>query len=269
MSALWTSDEVARALAPATISAPFEANGVTFDSRAVAKGDLFFALSGETTDGHGFVGEALKRGAAAAVISRDVETAGGTLIRVPDTMKALVEPRPRRPSPQQGPDRQRHRLGRQDQHQGRAAGHALGPGADLGQRGELQQPCRRADKPRPPAARGALRRLRDRHESSRRDRAAGPPGRGACRRDHQCRAGPYRLHGLGGGHRRREGLPVRRHGGRCSGRAQPRQSLTTIAWRDMPAASACRASLASAEARPPRRGFSPAACRIRAATLSP
>jgi UDP-N-acetylmuramoyl-tripeptide--D-alanyl-D-alanine ligase len=90
VSALWTSDEVARALAPATIAAPFEANGVTFDSRAVVKDDLFFALSGETTDGHGFVGEAMKRGAAAAVVSRDVEAAGGTLIRVPDTMKALA-----------------------------------------------------------------------------------------------------------------------------------------------------------------------------------
>ena len=65
MSALWTSDEVARALVPSTISAPFEASGVTFDSRAVGKGDLFFALSGETTDGHGFVADALARGAAA------------------------------------------------------------------------------------------------------------------------------------------------------------------------------------------------------------
>ena len=44
VSALWTSDEVARALAPVAMSAPFEANGVTFDSRAVGKGDLFFAL---------------------------------------------------------------------------------------------------------------------------------------------------------------------------------------------------------------------------------
>ena len=91
MSALWTSDEVAQALAPAAVTAAFAANGVTFDSRAVAQGDLFFALSGETTDGHGFVGEALKRGAAAAVVSRDVESANGTLIRVPDTMKALVD----------------------------------------------------------------------------------------------------------------------------------------------------------------------------------
>jgi UDP-N-acetylmuramoyl-tripeptide--D-alanyl-D-alanine ligase len=90
VSALWTSDEVARALAPAAITAPFAANGVTFDSRAVVKDDLFFALSGETTDGHGFVGEAMKRGAAAAVVSRDVEAVGGTLIRVPDTLKALA-----------------------------------------------------------------------------------------------------------------------------------------------------------------------------------
>jgi UDP-N-acetylmuramoyl-tripeptide--D-alanyl-D-alanine ligase len=90
VSALWTSDEVAPALGTA-IAVPFEAKGVTFDSRAVGKGDLFFALKGETTDGHGFVAEALKRGAAAAVVSRDVENAGGTLIRVPDTMKALED----------------------------------------------------------------------------------------------------------------------------------------------------------------------------------
>jgi UDP-N-acetylmuramoyl-tripeptide--D-alanyl-D-alanine ligase len=88
VSALWTSDEVAHALGTA-IAVPFEANGVTFDSRAVGKGDLFFALKGETTDGHGFVVEAMKRGAAAAVVSRNVENASGTLIRVPDTMKAL------------------------------------------------------------------------------------------------------------------------------------------------------------------------------------
>ena len=91
MSALWTSDEVLAALTAASISAPFAAEGVTFDSRAVGKGDLFFALSGETTDGHGFVADALSRGAAAAVVSREVEGARGTLVRVPDTMKALVE----------------------------------------------------------------------------------------------------------------------------------------------------------------------------------
>jgi UDP-N-acetylmuramoyl-tripeptide--D-alanyl-D-alanine ligase len=89
MNALWTSAEVTRALSPVAMLAPFEATGVTFDSRAVAKGDLFFALAGETTDGHSFVADALSRGAAAAVVSRDVPGAE-RLVRVADTMKALV-----------------------------------------------------------------------------------------------------------------------------------------------------------------------------------
>jgi UDP-N-acetylmuramoyl-tripeptide--D-alanyl-D-alanine ligase len=88
---LWTSGEVARALSPAATPGPFEATGVTFDSRAVGKGDIFFALAGESTDGHVFVADALSRGAAAAVVARDVPGASGNLIRVADTMKALVD----------------------------------------------------------------------------------------------------------------------------------------------------------------------------------
>jgi UDP-N-acetylmuramoyl-tripeptide--D-alanyl-D-alanine ligase len=90
VSALWTSDEVASALSPVPIGSQFEANGVTFDSRAVKPGDLFFALPGENADGHAFVEGAFSRGAAAAVISRDVANAKGPLVRVPDTMAALV-----------------------------------------------------------------------------------------------------------------------------------------------------------------------------------
>ncbi|MBV8393295.1 MAG: UDP-N-acetylmuramoyl-tripeptide--D-alanyl-D-alanine ligase [Alphaproteobacteria bacterium] len=67
----------------------FEANGVAFSSRDVVKGDLFFALAGETTDGHAYAADALKRGAAAAVVSRDVPDAEGNLVRVNDTMEAL------------------------------------------------------------------------------------------------------------------------------------------------------------------------------------
>jgi UDP-N-acetylmuramoyl-tripeptide--D-alanyl-D-alanine ligase len=88
---LWTSAEVERALSPVVMSGPFEATGVTFDSRAVGKGDIFFALAGETTDGHAFAADALSRGAAAAVVSRDVAEASGNLIRVADTMTALVD----------------------------------------------------------------------------------------------------------------------------------------------------------------------------------
>jgi UDP-N-acetylmuramoyl-tripeptide--D-alanyl-D-alanine ligase len=90
MSALWTSDEVARAVSPVAMSGAFEANGVTFDSRAVGKGDLFFAMTGENADGHGFVADALSRGAAAAIVSRDVPEAKGNVVKVADTMKALV-----------------------------------------------------------------------------------------------------------------------------------------------------------------------------------
>ena len=64
MTALWTSDEIAGALAPAELTAAFSADGVTFDSRAVKAGDLFFALKGETSDGHGFVTQAFAHGAA-------------------------------------------------------------------------------------------------------------------------------------------------------------------------------------------------------------
>jgi UDP-N-acetylmuramoyl-tripeptide--D-alanyl-D-alanine ligase len=95
LSALWTSEEVSRALAPLAMPAAFEATGVTFDSRSVARGELFFALPGETTDGHRFVADALSRGAAAAVVSRDLPDvkapeARAKLVRVAVTMAALV-----------------------------------------------------------------------------------------------------------------------------------------------------------------------------------
>jgi UDP-N-acetylmuramoyl-tripeptide--D-alanyl-D-alanine ligase len=70
----------------------------TLDSRQVAGGELFFALRGERVDGHDFAGDALARGAAAAVVERDVtlpalpplpEGARGGLIRVPAVYDAL------------------------------------------------------------------------------------------------------------------------------------------------------------------------------------
>lgn len=77
--------------------------GAALDSRKVRSGQLFFALVGERTDGHRFVADAGRRGAAGAVIHRDVETVPGAaeresvtpdppslgLIRVDDTYDAL------------------------------------------------------------------------------------------------------------------------------------------------------------------------------------
>jgi UDP-N-acetylmuramoyl-tripeptide--D-alanyl-D-alanine ligase len=42
--------------------------GAAIDSRAVAGGELFFAFSGASDDGHRFVGDAFRRGAAGAVV---------------------------------------------------------------------------------------------------------------------------------------------------------------------------------------------------------
>lgn len=65
-------------------------DGAAIDSRAVRGGEVFFAFKGERTDGHRFVGDALARGAAAAVIQEDVaEPPAGALIRVDDTFQAL------------------------------------------------------------------------------------------------------------------------------------------------------------------------------------
>ena len=47
--------------------------GVTTDSRSIATGDLFVALKGERFDGHAFVADSIRRGAAAAMVSTAVE----------------------------------------------------------------------------------------------------------------------------------------------------------------------------------------------------
>jgi UDP-N-acetylmuramoyl-tripeptide--D-alanyl-D-alanine ligase len=82
---LWTSAEIAAATGGAT-HGDFVADGVTFDSREVAAGDLFIALKGEATDGHRFVDKAVERGAAGLLVSEAVEAPH---IRVADTMVAL------------------------------------------------------------------------------------------------------------------------------------------------------------------------------------
>ena len=186
---------------------------------------------------------------------------------VGDTMKALVDlgHAGRTRSTREGGER--HRLRRQDQHQGSAARDAVGPGADLGQHGVLQQPCRRADQPGAPAARGRVRRVRDRHEPSRRDRAAGAPGRGACRRDHQRRAGPHRLLGLRRGHRRREGRPLRRHEAPAPWPCSIATTATSRGWPSARKGFGIARIVGFGEAMRRRmRGLSRATCRPTAAT---
>jgi UDP-N-acetylmuramoyl-L-alanyl-D-glutamate--2,6-diaminopimelate ligase len=53
---------------PFTTATDPEITGVTYDSRRVSSGTLFFALRGVVADGHRFIGEAVRSGAAAVVL---------------------------------------------------------------------------------------------------------------------------------------------------------------------------------------------------------
>jgi UDP-N-acetylmuramoyl-L-alanyl-D-glutamate--2,6-diaminopimelate ligase len=66
-----------------------EISDIFYDSRAVARGGLFVAIKGLVTDGHGYVGAAVDRGAAAVVVEDDVDIPGAVLVRVRDSRAAL------------------------------------------------------------------------------------------------------------------------------------------------------------------------------------
>jgi UDP-N-acetylmuramoyl-tripeptide--D-alanyl-D-alanine ligase len=86
---LWTSDDAARATG-GRVTKPWEANGVSIDTRTLQPGDLFVALK-DVRDGHDFVAQALEKGAAAALVSRVPEGVSpeAPLLIVPDVLKAL------------------------------------------------------------------------------------------------------------------------------------------------------------------------------------
>ena len=65
--------------------------GVTTDSRAVAAGELFFALRGENADGHEFAPAALRAGAAGAVIASSEAPRVADAVRGQDAAGVLIE----------------------------------------------------------------------------------------------------------------------------------------------------------------------------------
>lgn len=68
--------------------------GVSTDTRTLAAGDMFFAIKGETHDGHAFINTAMDKGAASVVVS-DLDKvdkphlATGRIVQVPDVTAAL------------------------------------------------------------------------------------------------------------------------------------------------------------------------------------
>lgn len=87
---LWTA-ALAAGAASGRSNCSWNAYGVSIDSRSIAEGDLFIALRGPTNDGHGFVADALRQGAAAAMVDHVPEgvPADAPLLLVGDTQAGL------------------------------------------------------------------------------------------------------------------------------------------------------------------------------------
>src|SRR6056297_3528798 len=92
MSALWSAAE-ARDATDGELSGTLNwtASGVSIDTRTLVPGDLFVALT-DQRDGHDFVGDALAKGAAAALVSRvpDGLAPGAPLLMVDNVLAGLT-----------------------------------------------------------------------------------------------------------------------------------------------------------------------------------
>ena len=66
--------------------------GISTDSRTIKKGNVFFALAGKSFDGHDFITDAVKKGAQAVVISKDIRNIKQkiNILKTKDTAIALA-----------------------------------------------------------------------------------------------------------------------------------------------------------------------------------
>jgi UDP-N-acetylmuramoyl-tripeptide--D-alanyl-D-alanine ligase len=88
---LWTWQELVAAAAGAAEGTPSASiTGFSIDTRTLAPGEVFVALR-DVRDGHDFVLEAFRKGAAAALVSTDYKRAAGdgALLRVADPLEGL------------------------------------------------------------------------------------------------------------------------------------------------------------------------------------
>lgn len=85
----WAIEKLNAQIVGTELQSEVTITGVCTDTRRLQPGNLFFALVGENADGHDYVAQALANGAVAAVVSRIPEGATGTLLVVPDTLRAF------------------------------------------------------------------------------------------------------------------------------------------------------------------------------------
>ena len=86
------ASDLANAIGGRLVGPDTDIDGATFDSRQVLHHQLFVPIVAER-DGHDFISDALKAGAAAYLTSRSeiIEGLGGTAIVVDDTAQALID----------------------------------------------------------------------------------------------------------------------------------------------------------------------------------
>ncbi|HLL27114.1 MAG TPA: UDP-N-acetylmuramoylalanyl-D-glutamyl-2,6-diaminopimelate--D-alanyl-D-alanine ligase [Xanthobacteraceae bacterium] len=90
--ALWALPALVAATGGRLLGSPPAAiEGISIDSRTIGADEAFFAIKGERVDGHAYVGNALGRGAALAVVAEAklAEMPKGALLVVPDVLDAL------------------------------------------------------------------------------------------------------------------------------------------------------------------------------------
>jgi len=93
---MWTIREISQATAGELVAGnpDEEIAGVSIDSRTIKKGDIFICIRGERFDGHDFIPQAIKNGAAAICFCRDKAAVSGSkiprnAIAVSNTITAL------------------------------------------------------------------------------------------------------------------------------------------------------------------------------------
>lgn len=94
MNWLWTSDALVEAMDGRPVGTmPDGVTGISIDSRTLKPGEAFFAIKGESMDGHDFLTAAIKAGAGVLVVAESRLAAFGRLtspmIVVPDVLAAL------------------------------------------------------------------------------------------------------------------------------------------------------------------------------------
>ncbi len=223
MTALWPPSDLLAATG-GLLRTPFAASGVSIDSRTVQPGALFIALATDSGDGHDFVADALARGAAGAMVHRLPDGVGddAPLLQVRDTLEGLralgafararFGGRVVAITGSVGKTTTKEML--------RAVLAAFGRtwAAEASHNNHWGVPLTLARA----AARPCLLRGRDRHEPSRRDRAAVAPGAPACGRRDRDHGGAYRQSGQHRGDRAREAVGRGRYGCRSRSSLLPR-----------------------------------------------